>query len=567
MTTPTAAATPTALRRCPLCGNQTAASHCPKDGTSTVAAANPLARSATSYKPGEIVSGRYRVLGVLGRGGFGAVYAAEHTGTAQKVALKMLALEAGAAGGDDVVKRFYREAQVTANLSHPNTVRVFDVGQADDGPLFIAMEMLKGPSLEQVLKRMYKAGQRLSEPQVLDIAIPILKSLGEAHKAGLVHRDMKPANVMIVQGPDDEPLVKVLDFGIARAQDSSLTGSGKALGTPTYMSPEQCTGKALDGRSDLYSVGVMLYRCACGKPPFEHESLMTLMYAHTHEPPPDPAVLNVALSGDFVALLMKAMAKKPDERFADAKEMRQACEALRGGAWAATPAFGVTQLDAAGAAKAQEQAAETRTDGTDEAPTVATPISQQVAVSNTLATILVEEIDASAKLAAAPPASVPDDGETVVLTPGAAQSALKHSPASAAAGGKSATMKVIAVAVGLVAIAAAATWVALAGRDSAQPPAVAAPVAGEPAPTPAPAAPAVATVPEPAAVPVAPAAAAAPVAPPPVVQPVPAAAAAPPEPQPATPPPAAAAKAPTKPQPAPKKRKQADHGLKAEFAD
>ena len=346
----------------------------------------------------QIISGRHRIIGAIGRGGFGAVYGAEHTGTAQKVALKILALDPTASDGDDVVKRFFKEAQVTANLKHPNTVRVFDVGQTDEGPLYIAMEMLQGASLEQILKRLAKSGQSMHEAQVLDIAIPVLKSLTEAHKVGLVHRDIKPANIMVVQGPEDEPLVKVLDFGIARTTDSSLTGSGRALGTPQYMSPEQCRGKALDGRADLYALGIMLYRCATGQLPFANDDLMALMYAHTHEPLPHPQpVGDNPLSDGFVAMLRKATAKAADDRYAEAREMRMACEALRGGAWGATPNFPVaTAADADSGRPTTPYNVVTRTGRDSEAQAgqaeiAASTPSGTMAVSDTLAGFLVQD--------------------------------------------------------------------------------------------------------------------------------------------------------------------------------
>lgn len=327
-----------ATRYCPICALATSALLCPKDGAETVVVTG-FAKDAMAFEAGDAVAGtRYVITGILGKGGFGAVYAAEHTGTRQPIALKMLTVDPTTAE-DDVVRRFYREAQITAQLQSRHTVRVFDIGQASNGPLFLAMEMLRGPTLEQILRRLHKLDRTMSETQAIDIAIPILKSLGEAHKVGLVHRDLKPANVMLADMGEDEPVTKVLDFGIARTEDSSLTAAGKALGTPAYMSPEQCAGKPLDGRSDLYSLGAILFRCVAGRLPFVNQNTLSLMFMHANEPVPDLRELTrQEVSEGFVACVERALAKQPGARFADAREMRMALEGLRGGAWAGTPA-------------------------------------------------------------------------------------------------------------------------------------------------------------------------------------------------------------------------------------
>ncbi len=319
---------PSTQRRCPICNTQTAAQHCPSDGTQTLRQ-GAATRDALSYRPGEVLGGRYKVLGTLGRGGFGAVYAGEHTGTKQLVALKVLALDASTAD-DDVVKRFFQEAQVTARLKAQNTVRLFDVGQDDGGPLFLAMELLEGPNLQLVLKALKSEGRVMTEPQTLDIAIAVLRSLHEAHGHGLVHRDLKPANVILATSEDDEPLVKVLDFGIARTQDSSLTGSGRALGTPSYMSPEQCECEPLDGRSDLYSLGVILFECVCGVLPYVNDSAMGVMYMHRHgEIPSLRAAAQTPVSTGFVQVVQRLLAKSPSARAKDARSLRAELEALR----------------------------------------------------------------------------------------------------------------------------------------------------------------------------------------------------------------------------------------------
>lgn len=293
-----------------------------------------LRADPTVLVEGDILDGRYRVEGVLGRGGFGAVYAATHLGTEQKVALKMLL---GSGDDEDEVRRFVREARITAKLRHPNTVRVFDVGETESGALYIAMERLHGPTLEERLKDLHRAGEAMEEPEACEIGISVLKSLGEAHRQGVVHRDLKPANVMLTE-VEDERLVKVLDFGIARPQDSSLTGAGTSLGTPAYMSPEQCRGQELDGRSDLYSLGIILFRCVTGQVPFHDRNPLTVMFKHASEPLPDlRARARVPLSDGFATAIVRALSKSPQERYADAKDMRDALMAAASGQPAPPP--------------------------------------------------------------------------------------------------------------------------------------------------------------------------------------------------------------------------------------
>ncbi|MCO4760505.1 MAG: protein kinase [Myxococcales bacterium] len=320
------------IRFCPQCGTESTAAYCDNDGTRTVARRD-LAAGTAKLEIGQVVSERYRITGMLGRGGFGAVYAAEHTGTGQAIALKVMVVGDGGAPDVGAVRRFYKEAQVTAQLRHPNTVRVFDVGQTHTGALYIAMELLHGDTLEERLVAQAAQGQVLGQWPAIDMAIAVLRSLGEAHSRELVHRDLKPANIILSEvTADEEPIPKVLDFGIARTQDSSLTGQGTALGTPAYMSPEQCMGGKIDGRSDVYSLGVILYRCVTGRLPFDDRNPLTIMYKHAHAaPPPVSEASRVALQPGFVAVVERALAKAPDDRFATAKSMRSALEALQRG--------------------------------------------------------------------------------------------------------------------------------------------------------------------------------------------------------------------------------------------
>ena len=190
--------------------------------------------------------------------------------------------------------------------------------KARRGPrLYLAMERLVGHSLEQRLRELGMRGETMAEAQCVDVGLAVCRSLAEAHKANLVHRDLKPANIMLAKlGDEDEPAVKVLDFGIARTEDSSMTAQGRVLGTPQYMSPEQCQAKPLDGRSDLYSLGVMLYRCAAGQLPFNDRNALALMYLHASEPPPDlQALAGGGLTDGFVDVVLTALEKQPVDGF------------------------------------------------------------------------------------------------------------------------------------------------------------------------------------------------------------------------------------------------------------
>jgi serine/threonine-protein kinase len=327
---------PTGHRFCPRCGLATDAAHCPQDGTTTLER-TAIGAGPTQFQPGDVIGGRYRLKRMLGRGGFGAVFCAEHTATGQEIALKVLAVEASTAT-EQTVRRFHAEARLTSRLRHPNTVKVHDFGQADNGALYMAMELLSGPSLEDTLRSVHGRGEGMAEFDALDMAIAVLRSLAEAHDAGLVHRDLKPANILWNDVPGEAPVLKVVDFGVARAQDSGLTGTGTVVGTPAYMSPEQCRAQPVDGRSDLYALGVILWRCVTGAVPFHDPNPMTVMFQHVQGTLPDlRAEALTPISDGFIACVQQALAKDREQRFPAAKAMRLALEGLRGGAWAGTP--------------------------------------------------------------------------------------------------------------------------------------------------------------------------------------------------------------------------------------
>jgi serine/threonine protein kinase len=274
------------------------------------------------------IDGRYRVLEKLGEGGMGAVYKVEHVRMGKIAALKLLRPDHAVDKG--LKARFLQEARVVARLSHVNTVQVFDSGELEDGSLFIAMEYVPGKDLAWQLK----AHGAMREEKAVSIAVQILSSLQEAHEAGIVHRDIKPANVMVVRrrkGGDDQ--VKLLDFGIAKLQEAegrkSITGD--FVGTPAYMSPEQIRGEDVDARSDLYSLGALLFELVSGRQLFVGPTPISIITQHTegHLPRLADAAPTAQVSPAFEAVLRKALAKNKAERWGDADAMREALEGLR----------------------------------------------------------------------------------------------------------------------------------------------------------------------------------------------------------------------------------------------
>jgi hypothetical protein len=311
------------MRVCLQCGSATPGLFCPVDGMATVVRDRKPA--TTDLVIDTVFGGRYRICGLLGRGGMGAVYDARHTGTGQPVAIKTLMLDATV--DPHAVQRFFLEAKRTAGLQHPNTVRVFDFGQSDDGVFFLVMERLQGQSLADRLRELAADGRTMSTAEVTRIGVAVLRSLGEAHRTGLVHRDLKPANIFLHDIGEAEPMVKVLDFGVAKQSGAQLTQTGMSVGTPSYMSPEQVTGAEVDGRSDLYALGVVLYQCLSGALPFAADSAYTVMMKHVHEPPPSLRA-DLAMPPAMAALVARALAKQPTERFDSAAVMREALESL-----------------------------------------------------------------------------------------------------------------------------------------------------------------------------------------------------------------------------------------------
>jgi len=284
-----------------------------------ISPAQPAAPSPQA-QPAERRIGKYIVKGELGRGGMGAVYLAEQPGLGREVAIKELIQSAIA---DPVaLKRFMQEAQVMARASHPNLVQVHDLEQIGDAN-YIVLEFVRGKSLRDRLNQ-----STLPLPQTFAIMHGVLQALDYAHKRAIVHRDMKPENVLISEEGD----VKVADFGIARLMDDSGAGStatktGTTVGTPQYMSPEQVASSKVDGRSDLYSAGIMFYELVVGQPPFtasEADGPFTLMAKHVQAPPKPPSVHRPGLDLGLEEVILKALAKRPEDRYQTGQEFDDA---------------------------------------------------------------------------------------------------------------------------------------------------------------------------------------------------------------------------------------------------
>ena len=267
--------------------------------------------------------GRYEIVRTLGKGAMGIVYEGRDPNINRRVAIKTARLDVMAASGmaDEMMTRFLREAQAAGALNHPNIITIYDAGE-EDGVAYIAMEFLEGGDLREFLD----SRKRLGISEVVEIGATLCEALAAAHEQGIIHRDMKPANIMMPRtGP-----IKIADFGIAHVSDSNLTQEGALIGTPHYMSPEQFMGQKLDGRSDLFSVGVILYEMLTGEKPFTGEALSTVMHHVIKTDPVPPSELNFAVSDALSQVMVKAMSKRCNQRYRNGHVMAAALrEALK----------------------------------------------------------------------------------------------------------------------------------------------------------------------------------------------------------------------------------------------
>src|SRR3954470_9655666 len=318
----------------------------PNDGTDPVALTTPIPADGDGEELiGMVIDGRYRLEGTLGRGGMGLVYRAAHVGLRRQGAVKIL--HPSLAASTDVRNRFEREALAVGKIDHPNCVSVYDSGRLPDGSLYLAMELLDGKSLADVLEQ---EGQ-LAPGRALHILAGILRGLAHIHQAGLIHRDIKPENIFLVRHGEDLDFAKILDFGIAKPMTASdlddgvkLTQAGMAFGTPIYMAPEQALGNPMDGRADIYAASVMAYEMLCGRPPFYSDDKLEVMSMHTARPVPPMRQRMIKggrpIPSSIERLVVRGLTKKPSERYANADIYLAAVEeALK------TPDGGVTDVN------------------------------------------------------------------------------------------------------------------------------------------------------------------------------------------------------------------------------
>jgi len=314
--------------KCPQCDSQIrdSARFCDKCGTNlekfeavTVAgpANNILSNETSDAWIGRTVGLKYELLDKLGEGNIGVVYKARRNDIALELAIKLL--HSKHSSDKKFVERLKREAAAGSRIHHPNVLTIHDFGEGDaSSPAFIAMELISGDSLDTILKR----ESRLTPQRAVLLMREICKGVGAGHRLGIVHRDLKPANIMIVKADEDEPeRIKVLDFGLAKLSDlnvgNAITEVGSVMGTPIYMSPEQCLGEQLDSRSDVYSLGILLYEMLTGKPPFQETDFGAIKRQHlTGTPARLPAELNI--EPILEEIIMRSLSKEAEKRQMDA---------------------------------------------------------------------------------------------------------------------------------------------------------------------------------------------------------------------------------------------------------
>ncbi len=266
--------------------------------------------------------GRYEIAAEIGHGAMGTVYKAHDPLIERTVALKTIRLDLSHQAHQVFEERFYREAKSAGRLNHPNIVTIYDVGETD-GSAYIAMEYLEGESLDMLLDNHI----HLSIERIAHITLQIANGLAYAHQHGIIHRDIKPANIILMRSGR---IVKITDFGIAQIPTSEKTGDGTLLGSPRYMSPEQVQSKVVDGRSDVFSLGIVLYEMLTGHPPFTGDDLSTILYNIMNFEPAPPSSINEGVPEPFDRIVMRALSKRPAERYQSARDMAADLRALRG---------------------------------------------------------------------------------------------------------------------------------------------------------------------------------------------------------------------------------------------
>lgn len=313
-------------KTCPTCnaGYAGDVSVCPADGTMLTTIANDILIGTT-------IAGRYQILSFIGRGGMSVVYKARHKYMERIAAIKML--HAHLVSNDKSLKRFQQEAQAASCLAHPNIMGVHDFGLTAQGQPYLVMDYLQGASLAEVIE---KDGPLTAE-RAINLFIQACDALAHAHQKNVVHRDLKPSNIMLVEDADNPDFVKIVDFGIAKIlpqaerQGQHLTQTGEVFGSPLYMSPEQCLSSDLDARSDVYSLGCVMYETLTGKVPLSGANMLETMYMHLNEPPlPFRKVRpDLSIPEDLEAIIFKTMEKLPKDRQQSMLELKEDLESMR----------------------------------------------------------------------------------------------------------------------------------------------------------------------------------------------------------------------------------------------
>ena len=314
--------------KCPQCGSDNSS-----DSRFCKSCAAPLAEAgeyiltetiraqAKELDSGSVFAGRYQVIEELGRGGMGRVYRVLDKKLGEEVALKLIKPEV--ASDEKTIQRFRNELRSARKIGHPNVTRMFDLGE-DQGTHYITMEYVRGEDLKSFIRR----SGRLTIDKAVTIAGQVCEGLAEAHRQGIVHRDLKPQNVMI----DRDGNARIMDFGIARSlTGKGITGAGTFIGTPEYMSPEQVEGRDTDQRSDIYSLGIVLYEMLTGRRPFEGDTALDVAVKQKSETPPDPKLLNTQISDELDRVILRCLEKKKESRYQSATDLLSDLEAVKKG--------------------------------------------------------------------------------------------------------------------------------------------------------------------------------------------------------------------------------------------
>ncbi|HVP54327.1 MAG TPA: protein kinase, partial [Candidatus Eisenbacteria bacterium] len=365
------------MKYCPSCHKTYPGDYsvCPADQTGL--------QGSQEFLSGMIIRNKYEILARIGVGGMGAVYKGRHLTFNELCAIKVV--NDSIAGDKNFLQRFQTEAVVTRKLRHPNAVRVDDFDYTDDGRPFIVMELVEGRNVGQILQ----SEGPFEVPRAIRIAIEVAQAIGAAHKLGFVHRDIKPGNIVLMKNEQGQEMAKVLDFGIAKlrpaAEDAqsaiTMTMTGMVVGTPMYMSPEQFMGKKasgeIDGRTDLYSLGIVLYEMVTAKLPFEGDTLYTIMMQHIegNVRPPEELAPDLNIPPALSKVILKSIDKSRDLRFQTAEELIAALEQAAGDA----PSVASTELPLVGVSSATSSPTTRSSQVT--APTIPPPV-QSSQVSN-----------------------------------------------------------------------------------------------------------------------------------------------------------------------------------------